>query len=259
MINLLDSTIADEPRANRKALRQHQRTFANLVDQLKRKNRPAIIIFEGWGAAGKGDIIRLVTARLDPQLYSVFANHRPEGASANHHYLWRYWQQIPEQGRLAILDRSWYRRVLIDRIEGTCTQDEWERAYQEINQLERQFIDFGGLLVKFWLQISPDEQLRRFESRVNDDSRRWKISQDDWRRRDRWSEVQGAVDDMLAATSTVYAPWTVIDSDSKFQSYTRTLQVLEKSFTDELADKPAKLATMNRGKKKKRASQKPGP
>jgi polyphosphate kinase 2 (PPK2 family) len=258
MIGMVDNTTLDEGLANHKALRQQQKTFTRLASQLKKKKRPAIVIFEGWGAAGKGDIIRLVTARLDPRLYTVFANHRPEGAAANHHYLWRYWHQIPEQGQLAILDRSWYRRVLIDRIEGTCTQDEWERAYHEINQLERQLIDFGCLLVKFWLQISPDEQLRRFVSRENDDTRRWKIGPDDWQRRDRWSEVQGAVNDMLAATSTVYAPWTVIDSDSKIQSYLQTLQALQKSIVNELNDKSAKLVGVNRDKKKKRTQQKQG-
>lgn len=251
MIEPLDHTISEELQAYRKALRKRQKIFARLVDQLKRKNRPAIIIFEGWGAAGKGELIRLVSARLDPRLYAVFANHRPEGAAIHHHYLWRYWHQIPEQGQLAILDRSWYRRVLIDRVEGACAQAEWERAYQEINQLERQLIDFGCLLVKFWLQISLDEQLRRFESRANDETRRWKIGTDDWQRRSQWPEAQEAVDDMLAATSTVYAPWTVIDSDSKVQSHLQTLQVLQDSFAAELSDKPAGLVGMDRGKKKK--------
>ena len=240
-----------DPAVYRRDLRRYQKAFADLADYLKRQNRSAILIFEGWGAAGKGDIIRLVSARLDPRLYSVYANHQPEEMEANRHYLWRYWRQVPERGRLAIFDRSWYRRVLIDRIEGICTEEEWERAYQEINQIERQLIDFGCLLIKFWLQISPDEQLRRFESRINDESRRWKIGPDDWLRRNKLHEYQGAIEDMLAGTSTVYAPWTVIDSDTKTYAHIQTFEALLTVFADELKYNPIEGHGKDRGSKKK--------
>ncbi len=258
MAEPLNDDLSQNPVAIRKTLRRYQKAFAELVAQLKRRKRPAIIIFEGWGAAGKGDLIRLVTARLDPQLYAVSANHRPEGAEARHHYLWRYWRQFPERGRLAIFDRSWYRRVLTDRIEGNCSVEEWERAYQEINQIERQLVEFGALLVKFWLQISPDEQLRRFESRANDETRRWKISSEDWQRRDRWHEYQTAADNMLAGTTTVYAPWTVIDSDLKINAQLQTLQALYAIFSTELKYNPIKTAGKGRGRVKDRVEGKMG-
>jgi len=254
MIEPAGRRLTEKPGAYRKILRRNQKTFANLVTQLELQNRPALIIFEGWGAAGKGDIIRLVTAKLDPRRYSVYANHRPVGADANHHYLWRYWEQLPELGRLVVFDRSWYRRVLIERIEGTCTEEQWVRAYHEINQVERQLNDFGCILAKFWLQISPDEQLRRFESRVNDDTRRWKIGPDDWHRRDRLSDYQEAVDDMLAGTSTVIAPWTVIDSDSKSQSHLQTFDALLTIFTDELKLNAGSPTGKARSQKKKRVN-----
>jgi AMP-polyphosphate phosphotransferase len=251
MIQQIDTRTALDPAVYSKTLRRFQKAFAAQVDLLKQQNRPAVLLFEGWGAAGKGDIIRLVTARLDPKLYSVHANHRPEGADANHHYLWRYWRIIPEQGRMAIFDRSWYRRVLIDRIDSACSEKEWKRAYQEINQIERQLIDFGCVLVKFWLQISPEEQLRRFESRTNDASRRWKIGPDDWQRRKVWVENQAAVNDMLAATSTVYAPWVVVDSDIKTQANLKTFQALITVFSDELKYNPLEPDSKNKLVKKK--------
>lgn len=256
MTGPVDDTLIPDLPSDRKTLRRYQKAFADLVGQLKRRKRPAIIIFEGWGAAGKGDLIRLVTARLDPRLYSVSANHRPQGIEAKHHYLWRYWRQIPERGRLAIFDRSWYRRVLTDRIEGNCNAEEWERAYQEINQSERQLTEFGALLVKFWLQISPDEQLRRFESRSNDENRRWKIGPEDWQRRNRWDEYQTAADNMLAGTSTVYAPWTVINSDSKTQAQLQALQALYAIFSAELKYNPIKTIEKGRGPKTKRVRKK---
>jgi AMP-polyphosphate phosphotransferase len=251
MIKQIDPRTTLDPVVYSKTLRRYQKAFADQVDRLRQQNRPAILLFEGWAAAGKGDIIRLVTARLDPKLYTVHANHRPEGPDANHHYLWRFWRIIPEQGRMAIFDRSWYRRVLADRIEGACSEDEWKRAYQEINQIERQLIDFGCLLVKFWLQISPEEQLRRFESRGNDASRRWKIGPDDWQRRSMWVEYQAAVNDMLAGTSTVYAPWFVVNSDTKPQAHLQTFQALIAVFSDELKYNPLEPDGKNKLAKKK--------
>jgi polyphosphate kinase 2 (PPK2 family) len=251
MIEQIDTTTPLDPAVYNKTLQRYQKAFAAQVDRLKQLNRPAVLLFEGWGAAGKGEIIRLVTARLNPRLYSVYANHRPEGADAFHHYLWRYWRTIPEQGRMAIFDRSWYRRVLIDRIEGACSEQEWKRAYQEINQIERQLIDFDCLLVKFWLQISPDEQLRRFESRANDAIRRWKISPDDWQRRSMWVEYQAAVNDMLAGTSTVYAPWVVVDSDKKNLAHLQTFQALTTVFSNELKYNPFEPGGKNKLAKKK--------
>ncbi len=251
MIEKIDIQTPLDPAKYRKTLRRYEKAFIAQVNRLKQSNRSAIFLFEGWGAAGKGDIIRLITNKLDPRLYSVHANHRPEGVDANRHYLWRYWRIVPEQGRIAIFDRSWYRRVLLDRIDGACSEEEWKRAYQEINQIERQLIDFGCILVKFWLQISPEEQLRRFESRANDDARRWKNSPDDWHRRNMWVEYQGAVNDMLAGTSTVYAPWVVIESDVKNHAHLLTFQSLVAVFSDELKYNPLESGSKNKLTKKK--------
>ena len=147
-----------------------------------------MVVYEGWDAAGKGGNIRRVTEKLDPRGYEVFSIAAPAGEDKTHHYLWRFWRRLepPDEKQVLIFDRSWYGRVLVERVEGFCTEAAWKRAYREINEFERQLADAGATVVKFWLQISKEEQLRRFEDREQTGYKRWKLTEEDWRNREKW-------------------------------------------------------------------------
>lgn len=187
---------------------------------------PVIILFEGWDAAGKGGAIKRVTEKLDPRGYVVYPIAAPKGEDATHHYLWRFWRRLPETGQIAIFDRSWYGRVMVERIEGFCTEAEWKRAYREINEFERQLADFGTVIFKFWLHISPEEQLRRFEERAANELKNWKLTEEDWRNRDKWQLYEQAVNEMLLKTSTYTAPWKVIPGNNKAYARVEILKTL---------------------------------
>ncbi|CAN5269441.1 polyphosphate:AMP phosphotransferase [soil metagenome] len=173
------------------------------------------IVYEGWDASGKGGSIRRLTATLDPRYYDVIAIGKPTPEDHAHHYLWRFWRKLPKRGNMTIFDRSWYGRVLVERIEGFCSEESWQRAYQEINEFEMQLFRSGISLVKFWIHISPEEQLRRFKAREADPHKAHKMTDEDWRNRDKWDAYRTAVDDMVKKTSTTYAPWTIIEGDCK--------------------------------------------
>lgn len=191
-------------------LRQHAR-------RLYEQRRSLVIVFEGSDAAGKGGAIRRLTARLDPRGYHVYSIAAPSGDDAKTHYLWRFWRRLrpPEEKQIIIFDRSWYGRVLVERVEGFATSEEWKRAFREINSFERMLVESRVHLVKFWLQIDPDEQLRRFEARKETPHKRWKLTDEDWRNREKAPQYQVAVDEMLLKTSTPFAPWYVIDANDK--------------------------------------------
>jgi AMP-polyphosphate phosphotransferase len=175
---------------------------------------PVIIVYEGWDAAGKGGNIRRLTAQLDPRFFTVHAIGKPTDEELAHHYLWRFWTRLPPRGNMVIFDRSWYGRVLVERVEGFATEAEWRRAYDEINDFERLLHDDGALLLKFWLHISPEEQLHRFESRLADPQKRWKMTDEDWRNRDKWPQYETAIDEMLERTSASI-PWHVVEANDK--------------------------------------------
>lgn len=176
----------------------------------------AICMLEGWDAAGKGGAIKRVTETLDPRGYEVVAFAAPTGDERVRHYLWRFWRNVPPMGRLAIFDRSPYGRVLVERVEGFCSKEEWKRSYREINEWEAQLVASGCQVLKFWMHISKDEQLRRFKSRERDPFRAYKLTEEDWRNRAKWEEYQVAVEEMLEKTSTTYAPWTVVEANDKW-------------------------------------------
>ncbi len=180
-----------------------------------RERIPTVAVFEGWDAAGKGSAIRRVTAAVDPRLYNVVQFAAPTDEERARHYLWRFWRRLERDGRCTIFDRSWYGRVLVERVEGFAADSEWQRAYDEINEFERQLTAHGTVLLKFWLHISPEEQLARFEERQNLLHKRHKITDEDWRNREKWSQYEAAVDDMIEHTGTDYAPWTVIPGNNK--------------------------------------------
>lgn len=219
-----DQTISREDYET--TLAAHQLALHSLGYQVYVQKRPVIILYEGWDAAGKGGNIKRVTERLDPRGYVVHSIAAPSGEDKTHHYLWRFWRRLPEQGQIAIFDRSWYGRVMVERVEGFATEEEWRRAYREINQFERQLVDFGAVLFKFWIHISQDEQLRRFEERKNTRYKSWKLTEEDWRNREKWNLYLPAVNQMLLKTSTLTAEWTVVEGNSKLYARVKTLQVL---------------------------------
>ena len=215
---------------------------------------PIIVAFEGWDAAGKGGNIKRVTERLDPRGYEVFPIAAPQGEDATHHYLYRFWRRLrpPDEKQVLIFDRSWYGRVLVERIEGFCTEAEWKRAYREINEFERQLVDFGMIMVKFWLHISSEEQLRRFEEREQILYKQWKLTDEDWRNRDKHPQYEAAVEDMLLKTSTVTAPWTVVEANDKWYARVKALRTLVETLSRELDHRSAEPGgKSSRNKRKK--------
>lgn len=209
-----------------KRLEQRQSELRQLSWKAKHKGRNTVMVFEGWDAAGKGGAIRRVTAGMDPRLYRVISVGAPTDEERAHHYLWRFWRHIPRAGHMTIYDRSWYGRVLVERVEGFARHDEWDRAYQEINDFEEQLIDHGVILLKFWLHISQEEQLARFEAREQDERKQHKITDEDWRNRKRWDDYRAAVHDMVGHCSTGYAPWTLIGANDKKTARIEVLDTL---------------------------------
>jgi len=203
-----------------------QSRLFDLEHRLYTARLPAVIVYEGWDAAGKGGNIRRLARGLDPRGYRVIPVAAPTPDELAHHYLWRFWRHLPKAGHIGIFDRSWYGRVLVERVEGLCTEEEWQRAFQEINEMERQLADFGTVLVKFWLHIDRDEQLRRFQQRQQDPFRQWKITEEDWRNREKWSRYEVAVIEMLQRTSTSYAPWTILEANSKLHARIKALRTV---------------------------------
>jgi polyphosphate:AMP phosphotransferase len=186
---------------------------------------PVVVAFEGWDAAGKGGAIRRLVGALDPRGYHVLPISAPQGEEATHHYLWRFWRRLPKAGHLAVFDRTWYGRVLVERVEGFCAEPEWRRAYHEIKEFERSITD-AGVLVKYWLHVSPEVQLQRFRDREKDPTRRYKITEEDWRNREKWDAYALAVHDMITQTSTTYAPWTIVEANDKSWARIRCLRTL---------------------------------
>jgi polyphosphate kinase 2 (PPK2 family) len=229
----LSQTIEDK-KEYREQLIRHQVALHTLGFQVYQQQRPVILVFEGWDAAGKGGAIKRVTERLDPRGYSVYSIAAPKGDDAEHHYLWRFWRRLPEAGQIAIFDRSWYGRVMVERVEGFCSDEAWKRAFREINEFERQLVDFGTVLFKFWVHISNAEQLARFQARASDPLKSWKLTDEDWRNREKWDNYERAVNDMLLKTSTVKAPWTVIPGNSKWFARVQVLKVLVEGLSKEL-------------------------
>jgi len=208
------------------ALSKYQEQIRSLHYLLYKRKIPLIIVYEGWDAAGKGGNIMRLVRHMNPRGYDVVPIGRPDTTELDHHYLWRFYKKFPRAGHVAIYDRSWYGRVLVERIEGFCTETEWKRAYNEINEMEREYVNGGGGLVKFWLEIDKDEQLKRFNARQQDPLKQWKITDEDWRNRGKWDQYEDAVDEMLARTSTETAPWTVVESDDKWFARLKTLKTV---------------------------------
>ncbi|MFL5303020.1 MAG: polyphosphate kinase 2 family protein, partial [Anaeromyxobacteraceae bacterium] len=181
------------------------------------EERRALVVFEGWDAAGKGGAIKRLTAMMDPRGYKVWPIAAPRDAEKRNHYLWRFWERLPEKGELAIFDRSWYGRVLVERVEGYAKKPEWSRAYDEICAFEKTLADDGVRILKFFLHIDRTTQLSRFEARETDPLKQYKLGPDDWRNRKKWKDYEAAIGDVLDRTHTPYAPWVLVPAkDKKF-------------------------------------------
>lgn len=198
-----------------KELAGYQVELVGLQRKIVDQGRRVVIGFEGWDAAGKGGAIKRLILYMDPRGYEVHPIGPPTEMELKHHYLRRFWQRLPARGKLTIFDRTWYGRVLVERVEGFASKAEWKRAYDEINNFERVLVDDGYLLLKFFLHISSEEQLRRFKARQTDPLKQWKITEDDWRNRKKRPQYLKAIEDMLARTHTEAAPWTLVEADSK--------------------------------------------
>jgi polyphosphate kinase 2 (PPK2 family) len=206
-------------KAYESGLKAQRAELGALCRRLHFEGKAALILFEGPDAAGKGGAIRRLTASMDARDYRVIQVAAPTEEERAQHYLWRFWRHVPQAGRLTIFDRSWYGRVLVERVERFSQPDEWARAYDEVNDFEKQVTASGIVLVKFWIHISADEQLRRFKERETISYKKWKLTPEDWRNREKWDDYGAAVDEMVARTSTPAAPWTLVEGNDK--KYTR--------------------------------------
>jgi polyphosphate:AMP phosphotransferase len=224
VLSRLDMSTRLERRAFERDLLQWQGELNRLQRRAARAAMSTILVFEGADAAGKGGAIRRVTGALDAREYQVIPIAAPTDEERAHHYLWRFWRHLPRAGRVTIFDRSWYGRVLVERVEGFAAPAEWMRAYAEINQFEEQLIAHGIVLMKYWIHITKDEQLRRFEARSGSPFKSWKITQEDWRNRTKWNAYEQAVNDMVERTSTHDAPWTLVEGNDKYYARIRVLQ-----------------------------------
>jgi len=229
MLETLDLTHALPNTEYRAQLQPLQNELYSLQIQAHEQHIPLIIVYEGWDASGKGGNIRRLTERLDPRFFTVTQIGKPTPEELAHHYLWRFWTKLPARGAMVIFDRSWYGRVLVERIEGFATEAEWRRAYDEINQFEKLLTDDGAIIIKFWLHISFEEQLHRFEARLQDPTKRWKMTDEDWRNRARWPEYEAAAEDMFQRTSDP-VPWHLIEAEDKRWARIKVLR----SVVDEL-------------------------
>lgn len=238
----LDSSFLDKfdltKKISEKEYREQIETLQEEVRDIEyrmyKKRVPLICVFEGWDGAGKGGAIKRLTQKMDPRGYNVFPFAAPNATERAHHYLWRFWQKVPKAGHIAIFDRSWYGRVLVERVEGFCKENEWKRAYKEITEFEEQMVDNGTVITKFWLQIDKDEQLRRFKERKKLEHKQWKITDEDWRNREKWGQYEEAVDEMLLRTSTSYAPWTVVEANDKYYARIKVLKTVINAMKDKV-------------------------
>lgn len=210
----------------KKRMKELQSRLEYLHSNIYQLRIPVVLGFEGWDAAGKGGAIHRLTSHLDPRGYKVNPTAAPNDVEKVHHYLWRFWNSMPKAGHIAIFDRTWYGRVMVERIEGFCSEEDWRRAYQEINDMEAHMANFGAVVIKFWLHIDKDEQERRFKERMNDPAKQWKITDEDWRNREKWDEYEEAVNEMLVRTSTTYAPWVVVEGNCKYYARVKVLETV---------------------------------
>ena len=226
----LEHPDAGEELEYKRLLKQTQLRLLRYQRAMSETKRSLIIVFEGPDAAGKGGAIKRVVERLDPRLLRVHSVVKPTQEEYNHQYLWRFWTKLPAYGQSAVFDRSWYGRVLVERVERFATEREWSRAYDEINQFEKTLTDDGAIVLKFFLHVSKAEQLTRFRRRAGDPYKHWKINEEDWRNRRKWKQHNRAAEDMFDRTSTPYAPWHVVPGNHKWYARIKVAQTVVEAF-----------------------------
>ena len=220
----LDQNKSVDQEEYRIKIKEYQLRLLNLQRALMETKHNLVIVVEGPDAAGKGGAIRRLVEKLDPRTYRVYSIVKPTQEENRHHYLWRFWNKLPSYGQIAIFDRSWYGRVLVERVEGFATAVEWKRAYREINEFERLLVEDGTSVVKSYFHITKEEQLDRFKRREADPLKHWKITEEDWRNRRRWDEHNEAAEDMFERTWTEFAFWTVVEANFKWYARLKFLK-----------------------------------
>jgi polyphosphate kinase 2 (PPK2 family) len=235
LLQNLDLTTQIQEKADYKAkLLKYQLDLLMLQRRLLESKQNLIIVVEGPDAAGKGGVIKRFNEHLDPRHIRVYSTIKPTEDELRHHYFWRFWTKIPAQGEIAIFDRSWYGRVLVERVEGFATKGEWKRAYDEINHFEKSLADNGSVILKFYLHITKEEQLARFKKREEDPYKRWKINDEDWRNREKWDLHNEAAEEMFEKTNQPHAPWHLIEGNFKWHARVKVLRTVAKALESAL-------------------------
>lgn len=234
LLDQIDQEQSVEQDEYREKLRKYQMRLLDQQHKLATSKHALILVFEGPDAAGKGGAIKRIVEKLDPRKIRVHSTVKPTAEELSHHYLWRFWTKLPPFGEMAIFDRSWYGRVLVERVEGFASKEEWKRAYQEILDFERTLTDNRYIIIKFYLQITRDEQLHRFKKREGDPAKAWKINAEDWRNREKWNEHNKAAEEMFPLTSTKAAPWHIVAANYKWHSRLKVLKTICKHLQERL-------------------------
>ena len=235
VINRLDMGLALDPATYKEQLLRAQGKLGRLTRRLRKRGRSMVLVFEGPDAAGKGGAIRRITAAMDARDYQVVSVAAPTDEERSHPYLWRFWRDVPPRGRVAIYDRSWYGRVLVERVEGFARPEQWRRAYGEINAFEEQLAEAGAIVLKFWLALTPGEQLRRFEARQSTPYKQYKLTPEDWRNRDRWASYEAVACEMIERTGSETAPWVLVEADNKEWARVKVLKAVVRRMKDALS------------------------
>lgn len=236
ILNKADLSLAYTKEEYKEQLSKLQKKIEKLHGELYRRRIPVVLGFEGWDAGGKGGAIKRLTEKMDPRGYVVHPTASPNDIEKAHHYLWRFWVDMPKAGHVTIFDRTWYGRVMVERIEGFCTKSEWQRAYKEINDMERDLTDDGAIVLKFWMHIDKNEQERRFKARQENPEKQWKITDEDWRNREKWELYEEAVNEMILRTSTKNAPWIVVEGNCKYYARIKVLKTVIKAIEAKLKE-----------------------
>ena len=225
----MDLSPSTTEEAYRAELKRERKKLQKLHSRLYREKVPVVLGFEGWDASGKGGAIRRLSWALDPRGFDVVPIAAPTPEELSRPYLWRFWRQLPKDGHVVLFDRTWYGRVMVERVEGLTPEARWSMAYDEINEFERELSRWGAVVLKFWLQIDQDTQLRRFEDRQSTPEKQYKITEEDWRNRKKWPQYELAVDEMLQKTSTEYAPWILVEGNDKKYARLKVLRTVRKA------------------------------
>jgi polyphosphate kinase 2 (PPK2 family) len=224
VLDALDQNRSVDQDEYRVKVKEYQLRLLNLQRALLETKHNFVVVVEGPDAAGKGGAIKRLVEKLDPRTFRVYSIVKPSQEENEHHYFWRFWTKLPPYGQIAIFDRSWYGRLLVERVEGFATPAEWKRGYREINEFERLLTDDGTAVLKVYFHITKDEQLNRFKSREADPLKHWKITDEDWRNRRKWDEHNEAAEDMFELTGTEYAPWTIVEANYKWYARLKLLK-----------------------------------